>query len=104
MGGLVVLALDPAPQAAVQRFEARSRLVVEAAEPGGSKCSEPPLDFPLSGGLIGPGMDERDAELGAHERELLGAEVGPVVDEQACGEASAGDGLFEHGQEGGGVF
>ena len=49
-------------------------------------------------------MDERDAELGAHERELLGAEVGPVVDEQACGEASAGDGLFEHGQEGGGVF
>ena len=104
MGRLVVLALDPAPQAAVQRFEARSRLVVEAAEPGGAKGSEPPLDFPLSGWLIGPGMDERDAELGAHERELLGAEVGPVVDEQACGEASAGDGLFEHGQEGGGVF
>ena len=49
-------------------------------------------------------MDERDAELGAHERELLGAEVGPVVDEQACGEASAGDGVFEHGQECGGVF
>ena len=31
MGRLVVLALDPAPQAAVERFEARSRLVVEAA-------------------------------------------------------------------------
>ena len=47
MGGLVVLALDPAPQAAVQRFEARSRLVVEAAEPGGAKGSESSLDFSL---------------------------------------------------------
>ena len=60
MGRLVVLALDPAPQAAVQRFEARSRLVVKAAEPGGAKGSEPSLDFSLSGGLIGPGVDERD--------------------------------------------
>ena len=44
---------------------------------------------------MGPGMDEGDAELGAHERELLGAEARPVVDEQACREASAGDGVFE---------
>ena len=49
-------------------------------------------------------MDERDAELGAHERELLGAEVGPVVDVQPGGQAAAGDGLFEHGQERGGVL
>ena len=55
--------------------------------------------FSLSGGLIGSGVDERDAELGAHERELLGAVVGAVVDEQSHGESPADDGVLEHGQE-----
>ena len=49
-------------------------------------------------------MDERDAELCAHQGELLGAVVGAVVDEQSHGEPPACDGLLEHGEERGGVL
>ena len=49
-------------------------------------------------------MDERDAELGAHERELLGAEVRPVVDVEPSRQTAPRDGVLEHGQERGGVF
>ena len=66
VGGLVVLALDPGPQGAVQRLKALGGLGGEVGEPGGAKGAEESLDFSLSGGLIGPGVDERDAELGQH--------------------------------------
>ena len=55
MRGLVVLALDPCPEAAIECFEALGGLGVEAGEPGGAKGSEPALDFSLSGRLIGNG-------------------------------------------------
>ena len=80
MGRLVVLALDPGPQGAVQCVEAGGGLSGEMAQPGGAKGSEEALDLSAPGGLIGPGMDEHDAEFRAHERKLLGAEVRPVVD------------------------
>ena len=79
VGRLVVLALDPGPQGAVQRLKALGGLGGEVGEPGGAKRSEEAFDLSAPGGLIGPGMDERDAELGAHEGELLGAEVRAVV-------------------------
>ena len=104
MRRLVVLALDPGPQGAVQGVEAGGGLGGEVAQPGGAKRPEEALDFSLSGGLVGSGVDERDAELGAHERELLGAEVGPVVDVQPGGQAAPRDGVLEHGQERGGVL
>ena len=104
MGRLVVLALDPGPQGAVQCVEAGGGLGGEVGEPGGAKGAEEAFDFSLPRGLIGAGVDERDAELGAHERELLGAVVGAVVDEQSHGESPACDGLLEHGQERGGVL
>ena len=47
MGRLVVLALDPGPEAAVERLEARGGIGVEAFEPGGAKRPEEALDFPL---------------------------------------------------------
>ena len=74
------------------------------AQPGGAKGAEESLDFSLSGGLIGAGMDEGDAEFRAHERKLLGAVVGAVVDEQSHGQPPACDGVFEHGQERGGAL
>ena len=73
MGGLVVLALDPCPETAIECLEALGGLGVEAGEPGGANGSEPTLDFSLSSRGIGTGVDERDAELGAHQGELLGA-------------------------------
>ena len=49
-------------------------------------------------------MDERDAEFGAHERELPGAVVRPVVAIQPSRESPACDGLLEHGQARGGAL
>ena len=90
MGREVVLALDPGPQGAVQGVEAGGGLGGEVAQPGGAKGSEEAFDLSAPGGLIGPGMDERDAEFRAHERKLLGAEARPVVDDMCpvplCGE------------------
>ena len=80
MGRLVVLALDPGPEAAVERLGAQGGIGVEAFEPGGAKRPEEALDFPLSRWLLGASVDERDAELGAHEGELVRAVVGTVVD------------------------
>ena len=74
------------------------------AQPGGAKGSEEALDLSAPGGLIGPGMDEHDAEFRAHERKLLGAEVRPVVDVEPGGQAAPRDGLLEHGQQRGGVL
>ena len=105
MGRLVVLALDPGPQGAVQGIEAFGGCGGEVVgEHRGAKRAEEAFDFSLSRGLVGAGVDEGDAELGAHERELLGAVVRPVVDEQSHRESPARDGLFEHGQERGGVL
>ena len=104
MGRLVVLALDPGPQGAVQRVEALGGLGAKVGEPGGAKGSEEALDLALPRGLVGSGVDERDAELGAHQGELLGAEVRAVVGVQPGGQPPARDGVLEHGQEGGGVL
>ena len=104
VGGAVVLALDPGPQGAVQRVEALGSLGGEVGEHRGAKGSEEALDVSLPRGLIGAGVDERDGEFRAHERERLGAVVCTVVDEPSHGEPAACDGLLEHGQERGGVL
>ena len=79
VGGLVVLALDPGPQGAVERLKALGGGGGEVGEYRGAKGTEEAFDFSLSRGLVGTGVDERDAELGAHEGELVGAVVRPVV-------------------------
>ena len=53
VGGLVVLALDPGPQGAVQRLKALGGLGGEVAQPGGAKRAEEALDFSLPRGLVG---------------------------------------------------
>ena len=66
--------------------------------------TEEALDLSAPGGLIGPGMDQSDAEFRAHQRELLGAEAACVVKVQPGGEPPVRDGVLEHGQERGGVL
>ena len=104
MGRLVVLALDPGPEAAVERLEARGGIGVEAFEPGGAERSEEPLDFPLSRWLPGASVDERNPELGAHEGELVRAVVGTVVDVEPQRKSPAGERALEHRQERGGAL
>ena len=45
--GVVILALDPRPQAAIQALQGLPAGVVNAAEPGGAGCSEEAFDFAL---------------------------------------------------------
>ena len=104
MGRLVVLALDPGPEAAVERLEAQGGIGVEAFEPGGAERSEEPLDFPLSRWLPGASVDERNPELGAHEGELVRAVVGTVIDVKSQRQAPAGERALEHRQERGGAL
>ena len=104
MGRLVVLALDPGPEAAVERLEAQGGIGVEAFEPGGAERPEEALDFPLSRWLPGASVDERDAELGAHEGELVRAVVGTVVDVEPQRKSPAGECALEHREERGGAL
>ena len=104
MGALVVLALDPGPQPAIEGVEALERRLGERREELHAHRAEPALLLALALWLIGPGVDEGDAELGADEREVVRAEGGAVVDVEPLGDAAAQDGLLEHGQEGGGVL
>ena len=80
MGGVVILALDPGPEAAVQGLEAVQSLRIEVVEPAGAQRPEEALDLTLPSRLIGPGMDEGHAELCADQDELTGAVGGAIVD------------------------
>ena len=56
------------------------------------------------GWLPGASVDERDAELGAHEGELVRAVVGTVVDVEPQRKPAAGERALEHRQERGGAL
>jgi hypothetical protein len=49
-------------------------------------------------------MNQGDAELGAHQGQVLGAVIGPIVHVQALGQPATQDGLLENRQEGGGIL
>ena len=101
--GLVVVALDPRPQAAVEGLDAADGVEVEVVEPALAQGSEPSLDLRLRGRLEGPGVDQRDAELGADEGEMAGAVAGAVVDVEADGQSAAHEGLLSTGRKAAGV-
>ena len=82
VGRLVVLGLDPGPQGAVQCVEAGGGFGGEVAQPGGAKGAEESLDFSLSGGLIGPGVDEGDAEW--YERRACARDQAAGLRAKAC--------------------
>ena len=91
LGPYPVVTLREARDIAIDNVRLRRRGINPMAERRRSRTVPTfAADFSLSRGLVGAGVDERDAELGAHERELLGAEVRPVV-ANMCPVALCGD-------------
>jgi hypothetical protein len=104
LGAVVVFPLDPGGQAAIERGEAGGILRRQTGEELGAHGSEEALDFALALGPVRAGLDQGDTELGAHQGQVLGAVIGPVVHIQALRQSAAQDGLAEHRQEGLGVL
>jgi hypothetical protein len=104
MGRAAVLALDPGGQTTIEGREARGIRRAQAGQEPGAQRLEESLDLTLALGVVRPRMDQRDAELRAHQRQVLGAVVGPVVDVQPLRQSAAQDRLSQHRQKGGGVF
>ena len=63
---------------------------------------EPAFLLPFALWLVGPRVDEGDAELGADESEVVRAVGGAVVHVEPLGHPAAEDGLLEDREEGGG--
>jgi len=78
---VVVLALDVGPQAAVERLEAGGVVGLKMREELSAHGPEPALLLTLALGLMRACMDQGHTELGAHQGEVMGAEVRPVVDD-----------------------
>ena len=104
MGTLMVFAFQVGPQAAVEGLDAGGVGGREGAEQLPADGAEEPFDLALARRLMGPGVDEGDAELGADQRQVLGSIVGAVVDVQPLRDAAADQRLLEHRQEGHGVL
>ncbi len=100
----VVLALDPGPEAAVERVERAEVGGAERRQEAHAHRTEEALLFPFAGGLIGARVDERDAQPRAHQREMMGAEGGAVVDVEAQRDPAAHHRLAEDQQEGHGAL
>ena len=93
---VVVFALDPGGERAVERVERGELLGLQQRQELHAHGAEPALHLPLALRGVGLGVDERDAELGADDRELLGAEGGAIVDVEPLGDAAAAHGVLEH--------
>jgi hypothetical protein len=62
---LVILSLDPGPESAVEGVQGRGVLLAEGGQQLHPDRAKPPFLLAFSGWLVGPGVDEGDAELGA---------------------------------------
>ena len=104
MGGVVVLAFDIGPQAPIEGLEVGGVGGLQGSQELTAYGAEPALDFTLASGLIRAGVDQSDAELGAHQGQLLGPKICSIIDEQTLRQTAADEGLLEHRQEGDGVL
>ena len=95
------LTFDPSAQAAVERLEVTG---IVRGEQLGADGFEPALDFPLALGPVRTGMDQRDAEFGAHQRQMPGTVIGAVVDVKAFTVTPSQNGLLEDRQKRPGVL
>ena len=102
MRRVVVLVLDPGPEAAIERLE---RLRVSASSSVGRSWARTVRNqrshLPLSLRQIGAGVDERHAEFRADQREMARAIRRAVVDVEPLRNAAAADRALEDRQEGG---
>ena len=100
MRGLVVLALDPRPQAAVQALQGLPPGIFDAAQPAGPERAEEPFDLALPRRLERPGVDQRHAQPGADQGDMARAVGASVVDIEALRQAAPDQRVPEHRQEG----
>ena len=89
MGTHVIFGLDPTPEPGVERFEAFEIVLGEHGQKLHPHGAKPTFLFSFALRLVGASVDERDAELGADEREVLRAVGGAVVDVESFGDAAA---------------
>ena len=100
MRAVVVFALHPGPQAPVQLLQAVGVAGGQVGQQLRAHGSEPTFLLALALGLVGSGMDQRHAQAGTDQGQLVRTVVGAVVHVQALRDAAAQQGLLEHGQEG----
>jgi hypothetical protein len=100
--GVVILALDPCSEGAIHGVERHEIFGAKKREQLHASRPEPALHLALALWHVGPGVDEGDAELGADDGELLGAERRSIIDVQPLRDAAPAHGLLEHGKVGDG--
>src|SRR5260370_26757469 len=93
---LMIFALDPGPEPAIERVgRAQVRLAERRQELHPYRAEEAFL-FPLAGGLIGASVDEGDAQPRAYQRQVMRAEDRAIVDVQAKRDTSTHPRPLEH--------
>ena len=95
VGALVILALEPGPEDAVQGREVGEVVVGRMGQKGRADVAEKPFNFTASPGLAGAGMDEGDPQGGTDYLEMLVAIQGAVVAVKPPRNAAALEGLFQ---------
>src|SRR5690606_6695765 len=88
MRAVVIFAFGPGPQPAVEGFKRSGIGGGEGREELRAYGPEPAFELPFSLRLIGTRVDERDTELGAHERKMMRAIVRAIVNVKARRETS----------------
>ncbi len=73
---------------AVERFEAGGILWAQAGNQLRAHGLEPAFDFSLSPGPVRTGMNQSDAQFGAHQRQVPVAVMRAIVDVEAFTEAA----------------
>ena len=104
VGAEMVLAFAPGGPAGVEGVEAAGVVLAEQGQELHADGAEEAFDLAASGGLVGGGVDQLDAEGGADHGQLAGAVIAPIVDVEARRDAALEQGLLEDGQEGVGVL
>ncbi len=96
---LVIVGLDPAPEGAVEVLERGGGLEVQLGLELILDGEEEAFDLAAAPTVIGAGVEEFDAEIGADDLEVLGTEGGAVVGVELVGEAAGADRLAQAIQE-----
>ena len=99
MRRLVVLVLEPGPEAAIQRVETARVPVDERGQELSPTRAKEPFNLPLRLRLVGAGVDQGHAQLRADEREMPRTIGRSVVDVEPGGHPAALEGPREDRQE-----
>lgn len=95
MRGLVIGGLDPGPIPAIEFIDGVDGLEKERWQELGLGAEEIPLDLSLGPGVVGLGVEEADAEVGADNAKVLAAKGGTIVGVQFFRQPAGEHGLAE---------